>query len=108
MHAKKRKARVSTALESKTKNLLSPDRAIFAGRTSREEATRLARKQKKAKLPNGKTLTGFTKQFTCSAPEPISPTGTKAPKLVQPFVAYAIKGCPDRFMVSMRVKLGIE
>jgi hypothetical protein len=29
----------------------------------REEATRLARKQKKAKLPNGKTLTGLTKQF---------------------------------------------
>ena len=31
---------------------------------------------------------------------------TKA--LVQPFVAYATKGCPDRFRVPRRVKLGVE
>jgi len=88
------------------KILLSPGWAIFAGCKLREEATRLARKQKKAKLPNGKTLTGFTKQFTCSAPEPIFPTGTKAPKLTAAMLRVASTVADSlRFMGTINVRL---
>src|SRR6266480_6442783 len=55
----------------------------------REEATCLARRQKKAKLPSGKTLTGFTKQFTCSAPEPIFPTGRGGARLRRALISLS-------------------
>ena len=72
----------------------------------REEATHLARRQKKAKLPSGKTLTGFTKQFTCSAPEPIFPTGTKAPKLTAAMLRVAsTDGDALRFMGTIKGRL---
>ena len=72
----------------------------------REEATRPARKQKKAKLPNGNTLTGVTKQFTCSAPEPVSPTGTKAPKLRAATLRVASTNADSpRFMGTIKGRL---
>jgi hypothetical protein len=79
----------------------------------REEATRPVRTQKKAKLPNGNTLAGVTKQLTCRAPEPVFPTGTKAPKPTAAMLRVAssagdsarfmgtIKGRPRQFSLSM-------
>src|SRR5208283_3248190 len=69
----------------------------------REETTRPVRTQKKAMLPNGKTLSGFTKQFTCRAPEPISPTGTKAPKSLAAMLRVAsTAGDSLRFMGTIK------
>src|SRR5439155_11852929 len=79
----------------------------------REEATRLARKQKESKASQREHLMGVAKQFTCSAPEPIFPTGTKAPKLTAAMLRVAstdgdalrfmgtIKGCLRQSSLSM-------
>jgi hypothetical protein len=73
----------------------------------REEATRPVRTQKKAKLPNGNTLASVAKQLTCIAPEPIFPTGTKAPKLTAAMLRVtSTVGDSLRFMGTIKSLLG--
>ena len=73
----------------------------------REEATRPVRTQKKAKLPNGNTLAGVAKQLTCRAPEPIFPTGTKAPKPTAAMLRVtSTDGDSLRFMGTIKGRLG--
>ena len=72
----------------------------------RAEAARPERTQKKAKLPNGNTLAGVAKQLISRAPEPIFPTGTKAPKPTAATLrATSTDGDSLRFMGTIKVRL---